>query len=114
MERGPSKSRQWLSGDNRRELGAITSWETADGRSLVLHRKGATKEWLPALCDEVVALEPSFRLAAYSTIDTIRTDLEGSRATTQIGRFVQLPERYALALVRRPELLHPRLGGPPW
>ena len=71
---------------------------------------------LPETIAEVLAHDPTFRLVAYCTPDTIRTDLTGGRADSyeQNGKAapVPLPEVKVLGLgtVGRRDLLHPRLN----
>lgn len=113
-----------ISGRQRAEYGCITTWETPDGRTLTVHRTGATGKALATCVALALAEDESYRLISYSTPATINTDLQGGRvdrekdssatrdlvSATYAKRIpVPLPELAALARIGRRDLLHPRL-----
>jgi len=103
-------SRQWLSGLDRAKLGFVAIWENADGETLVLHATGTAKVALARMCNGIAGLDPTFRLICYSTVDTIFTDLQGTRVDGDGNLLPQrLPEHRALSAAGRLDMLHPRL-----
>lgn len=93
------KRRRLVGGNNALLTGFVATFENADGKRLVVHRKGRRLPlMLRELCDEVVWLDPTFRLRCYSTPDTIYSDLLGRDPGT-------LPEAYALSIAGRPEMI---------
>lgn len=107
---GVRARRQYLSGIERAAYGFVCTFENAQGETLSAHRVGRTDATLPPLLDELAALGGDWRLASYSTPDTIRLDVMGERGEPPY----HFPEVSLLARLQRRELLHPRLGGPPW
>jgi hypothetical protein len=103
-----------LSGRERAAVGCLMTFEAADGSRLTLHGFGSAAATVGALCDAALAREPSFRLIAYSTPETVFADITGGRAdfTHSSGEPQRraLPEMRALALACRKEMLHPRLA----
>lgn len=104
------------SGAKRAEFDCICTFENDRGQGLVLHRTGAPTKIVPAILDEVVALDPSFRLVCYSTPATIYTDLQGHRYADQRPAYgddrvtrTHTPESQILGRVKRLDMLHPRL-----
>ena len=112
---GNAGRRQVLSGPSRARYGFVCTFEDASGETVSAQRSGATRPALAALVADVERLYPGYRLAAFSSVDTIASDLRGrTPRRRQLGRRFFYPEAYVLALVGRSDLLHPRLGGPPW
>jgi hypothetical protein len=99
-----------LSGQQRPLYGFTTTWENEAGQTISAHRKGPLRAMLRKLCDEVLAIDPGYRLVSYSTPDTIVVDLDGRVLKRESdGRPVPLPEAVLLGGIGRLELLHPRL-----
>ena len=97
-----------------RYYGCVVAFENDEGQTLVLHRgtKGRALKGLEEACETALALDPTFRVVAYSTPQTILADLHG-RADRYSGHERpsnrHSPESIALGQCGRPELLHPRL-----
>lgn len=111
-------ARVFMSGRERKELGATCTWENERGQVFVTVTRGSITENLPVTIANVLSLDPTFRLVSYSTVDAIITDLLQHRRDTwspalnRAPRF--LPERWILSMIGRRDVLHPRLGGPSW
>ena len=107
-----------MNGDAKRTYGCVTTWENEAGEALTLHRIGPTKDGLRSAAAEALAFDPTFRLASYSTPQTIYSDVSGGRldrtnpdsARTYGKRLPPpLPEAIVLGMIGRLDLLHPRL-----
>src|SRR2546430_15146 len=108
-------------GQERNRFGCLTTWENGEGKTITLLRTGPMKEALSHAAECVLMLDPTFRLVAYSTPETIYSDLIGARADNQLQagsngwshgktRARPLSEQMALGRIGRPDLLHPRLA----
>ena len=107
-------------GIERAEYGCTTTWENADRQTFTISRVDPPRVALRRIVEIVEPLDPTFRLVAYSTPETIYTDLQGMRLPTLTkggsqhaeGKYVpmQPPERVILAGIGRKDLLHPRLA----
>lgn len=101
---------QALSGQVRQRAGFVATFANERGETLSAHRSHAASA-LPLLLAEVDALAGDWRLQAYSTPDGILIDVAGARDHSDRSKF---PEAVVLGHCGRKDLLHPRLGGPPW
>lgn len=113
QNRKPLHERAWKS-STAAEYGCTVTFENEAGQTLVLHRVGPPSRALAALCDEALALDPTFRLVSYSTPDTILSDVRGRYTADQrsaAGRSQFTPEGGVLSRIGRLPLLHPRLRG---
>ena len=106
---GGRARRKYLSGIERAAYGFVATFSNKQGETFSTHRTHAARS-LPALLAEVDALAGDWRLQSYSTPDGIMVDLAGRLG----GMRAKLPEVVVLGHCHRLELLHPRLGGPPW
>jgi hypothetical protein len=95
---------------DREEYGCIVSSENADGKTLVIHRVGASRVALKAACEIAGELDETFRIVSYSTPNTIYADLRGRKI--QEGFTTPMSVECTVATgagLRR--MLHPRLLG---
>lgn len=105
--------RAW-NGRTSAKYGCTVTFENESGQTLVLAREGSPSDVLRALCAEAIAADPSFRVVAYSSPETIRHDLRGRFSPELSARSAasqRLPEGRALARVGLTALIHPRLVG---
>jgi hypothetical protein len=98
----------------RAEYGCVTSWRNADGKTLTLVRTGPPRVGIDEMCDVAIGLDPSFRLTAYSTPETVYDDVSSNRGRYRgkngEWRDKTLPEISALAAIGRRDLAHRSLG----
>ena len=117
---GGNRTPYVISGRERAAYGCLCSFENAEGLTFTIHRTGPTIPAARDACEAALTLDQTFRLVAYSTPQTIYTDLTGGRADYEVthesiratyakANPVSLPELQALARIGRKELLHPRL-----
>jgi hypothetical protein len=112
-----TSAEQILHSDERAHYGCTVSFENATGDRRTRTRSGSPSLVLAALCDEALALDPTYRVVSYSSPQTIYGDLVGARAdrvqrrqgNTEGVQRSAFPEAAMLAQVRRSEMLHPRL-----
>jgi hypothetical protein len=109
--RKPLHERAW-NGRTAAAYGCTITFESDDGMTLTLARVGAPNAATRALCAEAEAIDPTFRVVAYSSPRTILTDLEGrytdgSRALRHVAGLS--PEGQALSGAGLLRMLHPRL-----
>lgn len=102
----PTRLPEIITGRHRAEYGVLVAFENAAGQVLTLHRVGPPMVALRQACIDSLSLDPSFRVTAYSTPQTIWQDLQGRGATDQA---VVLPEAQALSRIGMNAMLHPRL-----
>lgn len=96
-----------LSGDERKAWGCtVTAHEQESGERIVLYRAG--RGALAAICSTLDALEGDWRVASFSTPETIYRDLQGTRYR-EWGDEMQYPEVAALGHIGRLDLLDPAL-----
>jgi hypothetical protein len=116
------RARQLVNGAERARYGSLTTWENAAGETITIHQTGPLRAGLRETARRVLALDPTFRLVAYSTPDTILTDLTGGRAdfvrpapantvraSYGMANPASLPERNVLGQAGLAHLIHPRL-----
>lgn len=105
---------QLLSTQERTEYGCLLTFENATGEQLTVHQTGAPGNGLKLACAHALSLDPSYRLRAYSTPDTILADLDGARADIIGGKGHNqrrpLPEALALGQVGLAHMIHPALA----
>lgn len=93
--------------------GCIATWENASGERLSFYDQGPPDAVLAQHCDRALDVDPSYRLLARSTPQTIYVDLNGTRGTRtdHNGKTVAVPnsELAALTRVGRRELAHASL-----
>lgn len=94
-----------LSGDTRARFGCLTTWEADDGKTLTLHRTGPTQKALREAAVIALTRDESYRLVAYSTPETIFTDLDGGRADYQ-----QNPRRGSIKAKQWQAIVAAKLG----
>lgn len=118
--RPKGERRQILNHASRAKYGCLTTWEHPDGRTLTIHRLGPPLQALREAAALALGEDESLRLVAYSTPETIYTDLIGGRADAlQPARGFKatwdksvpkpLPEQVVHGQVKLAHLLHPRL-----
>lgn len=98
----------------RARYGCIVSFLNEHGEDLTLHRTGSPRAGLIDACRVALAFDPSFRVTAYSTPQTIYDDMTGARMDFDSvdGHRTDpvRPEAAALAGARLGHLAHPLLG----
>ncbi len=84
-----------FSGRDRQAYGCLLSFEADDGSTLTLHRTGPRRTAIRTAVAIALAQDESYRVVAFSTPETIYTDLTGGRVDGKRGP-VALPEVFAL------------------
>lgn len=109
----PERDERAWNGRVAAEYGCTVTFENARGETLVRTRKGPPAEALRALCNEVTALDSSFRIVAYSTPQTILGDMTGARVDHDgsggLRREQARPEHTGAARAGVAALVHERL-----
>lgn len=102
-----------MGGNNRADYGVVVTFENADGKRLVLHRKGSLPVAVSAACDDATTLDPTFLVICISTPQTIYSDIQGRMPRNDSGgeSHIQRPEPYTLARAKRSHMLHPSIAG---
>lgn len=96
-----------LRGELRTAYGVTVTVENAEGKTLTLHRHG--RGALERVCDDAVALDPTFRIISISTPETIYGDLAGRLPSSKTGAII-LPEHQRLGNIGRMAMIHPRIA----
>lgn len=100
-----------VTGRHRAQYGCLVTFENAGERVLTLHWVGPPLTALREACVDALALDPTFRVTAYSTPQTIWQDLQGREGSHVAGHesAIQLPEAKMLSRAGMNGMLHPRL-----
>lgn len=97
-------------GDTRRNMGVIVTFENEHGHKRTVHRTGHVIEAMRELCDEALAIDPTYRVVCVSNPETIWRDLQGRRIPDgQVSATLALPEVGLCAKAGMKDMVHPRL-----
>lgn len=100
-----------IGGEERAKEGCLTTWENSEGKTLTLHRVGVNA--LREACAIAMSRDETYRLVAYSSPQSIYSDLIGirTRTHTKSGQRLahQSPEVHMMSRIGLLDLVHQRL-----